>query len=78
MRIRDIYTEYSTFITSAPPLEAIAAYRFSEPAEQYINSLLEARASRRLTAGEQAELDEYAILEHLMRLIKLKVLEKLQ
>lgn len=76
--IRDIYDEFTGFITSTPPLEAIADYHLSETAEEYINSLLEANESRRLTAEEQAELDDFMTLEHVMRMIKFRAIEKLE
>lgn len=71
------YDEFVEFITSSPTLEQIAEFRLSDVSEARISSLLEANRSRRLTSLEEAELDEYIRLEHIMRKAKIRAFEKL-
>jgi ribosome-binding protein aMBF1 (putative translation factor) len=74
---RTIYEEFAQFITSAPSLEQLAEYRLSHEINQRVNTLLDANRSRALTAEEQAELDEFIQVNHLMQLIKDSAAEKL-
>jgi hypothetical protein len=71
------YDEFVEFITSSPTLEEIATFRLSEVAEARISELLTANRNRRLTDDEQAELDEYLRLEHMVRKAKIRAYEKL-
>jgi hypothetical protein len=71
------YDEFVDFITSHPTVEQVAEFRLSEQAEARIRELLDANRTRRLTAEEEAELDEYLRLEHIMRKAKLRAFEKL-
>lgn len=71
------YDEFVEFITSSPTLEQIAEFRLSDVSEARISSLLEANQNRRLTSSEEAELDEYIRLEHIMRKAKIRAFEKL-
>lgn len=79
MQIRDhaAYDEFVEFMLSSPTLEQITQFRLSDAMEQKINDLLDANRNRTLTAEEQAELDEYIRLEHLMRKMKIRAFEKL-
>jgi ribosome-binding protein aMBF1 (putative translation factor) len=74
---RTIYEEFAEFITSAPSLEQLAEYRLSQEANQRVHVLLDANRNRALTAEEQAELDEFIQVNHLMQLIKDSAAEKL-
>jgi len=69
--------EFLDFITSAPSLEAIANYRLSPEADAYISTLLAANRNGTITPQESIALGEYSRLEHMMRLIKYRALEKL-
>ena len=71
------YDEFVEFITSSPTLEQIAEFRLSDVSEAHISGLLEANRTRTLTAAEEAELDEYLRLEHIMRKAKIRAFEKL-
>ncbi len=79
MRVVEIsaYDEFVEFITSVPTLEQIANFRLSTAAEQRIRDLLDANQARRLSDAEEAELDEYLRLEHMVRKAKLRAYEKL-
>ncbi len=71
------YDEFVEFITSSPTLEQLAAFRLSDTTEKYISELLAANRTRTLTAEEEAELDEFLRIEHLMRKAKIRAYEKL-
>lgn len=71
------YDEFVEFITSSPTLKQITEFRLSEATEQHISELLTANRTRRLTDTENAELDEFLRVEHLMRKAKLRAIEKL-
>lgn len=71
------YDELVEFVTSSPTLEQIASFRLSARAEQRIHDLLETNHSRRLTDAEEAELDEYLRLEHIVRKAKIRAYEKM-
>lgn len=71
------YDEFVEFITSSPTLEQITQFRLSDSAERRIRELLTANQQRRLTDGEEQELDEYVRLEHMVRKAKIRAYEKL-
>jgi len=71
------YDEFVEFMTSTPTLEAISQFRLSDESEARIHALLDANESRKLTPEEEAELDEYLRLEHIMRKAKIRAFEKL-
>ena len=75
--MRQVYSEWIAFITSKPTLEAVANYRLSDESEARINYLLDANREGNLTREERVELDDYIHLEHLMRLVKIRAIEKL-
>jgi hypothetical protein len=73
----DAYQEFVDFIAARLPLEDVAEFRFSEEVEARISELLTANRNRRLTDAEAAELDGFDKLEHMLRMLKFKALEKL-
>lgn len=79
MAIRHIsaYEEFVDFVTSAPTLEDVTTFRLSEMTENRIRELLDANRKQILTAEEQAELDEYIRVEHIIRMAKIRAYEKL-
>lgn len=74
---RQVHSEFAEFITSNPTLEDIANYRLSDESEARISYLLETNREGTLTPEEREELDEYLHLEHIMRLAKIRAIEKL-
>jgi predicted amidohydrolase len=66
-----IYQEVYYFLASAPTHEQILAFRPSEATQDRIRALLTANREGRLTMDEQAELDEFEQVEHLVRMLKL-------
>ncbi len=71
------YDEFVEFITSSPPLEEISEFRLSAETEARFSELLEANRNRSLTDLEEAELDEFMRLEHIVRKAKIRAFEKL-
>jgi hypothetical protein len=69
--------EFTDFMTSSPSLEAIADFHLSDEAEARLSDLLEANRQGTLKPEDTLELQEYGQLEHFMRMIKYRALEKL-
>ena len=67
--IRDLVTD---FLGSAPTLEEIAAYRLPEALQVRAHDLLEKNRDGALSASEQAEMEEFRELDHLLTLVKAK------
>lgn len=70
------YDEVLDFLLTAPSAEEIIAFRPSAEAQARISELLEANRDN-LTLEEQAELEEFAQVEHFVRMLKIKAREKL-
>lgn len=66
----EVYGEVVDFLASGPSPQAIGAYHASAGAEARVAELLEKNQQSRLTPDEQAELDDYERLNHLLMLIK--------
>ena len=67
--IRDLVTD---FLGSAPTLEEIAAYRLPEALQARAHDLLEKNRAGALSPSEQAEMEEFRELDHLLTLVKAK------
>jgi hypothetical protein len=74
---RQIHSEFTEFVTSNPSLEEMADFRLSNEAETRIHYLLEMNGEGNISRDEQEELDDYLRLEHIMRMIKIRAIEKL-
>ena len=66
-----VYQEVFTFLVSSPTPEEIIAFRPSETTQERIRTLLASNKDNRLTADEQAELDEFERVEHFVRMLKI-------
>lgn len=66
-----VYQEVYYFLASAPSREAILAFRPSESTQERLRQLLALNAAGKTTEMEQAELDEFEQVEHLVRMLKL-------
>ncbi len=64
------YEEIIDFIAGGTTPESVVAFRPSEQAQQRITDLTERSKEGSLTGDEQAELEDYLQLEHLMILAK--------
>lgn len=72
--VSDIITD---FLSSAPSLEEIAAYRLPDELQTRAHNLLEKNREGKLSAEERAEMEEFRQIDHLMTLVKAKARLKL-
>jgi len=66
-----VYQEVYYFLASAPSHAEILAFRPSDATRERIRMLLNANKENRLSAEQQAELDEFEQVEHFVRMLKL-------
>ena len=64
------YSEVVEFFASGPRPVEIIKFRPSAETQEHVRELLAKNASDSLTVEEQAELNVYSNLEHIMRLVK--------
>lgn len=69
--------EFIELLTSSPSLESVLNFHLSEAAEGRLQQLLAANQEGSLSAEEQAELDDYGLVEHLITMAKIRAWEKL-
>jgi hypothetical protein len=69
--------EVYRFMVSAPTPEQIIAFRVSEPFQKRASVLLQKNKANQLTAEEQAELDEFERVSHMMTMLKVYAEERL-
>lgn len=72
-----LFDEVLEFLASTPTPQQILEFHPSENLDQHISHLLELNREGKLSADESAELDEFARLEHFMRMLKIKARQKL-
>jgi hypothetical protein len=68
--------EVIRFLGSGPRLDQIIAFHPSEAAAARARELLDRNREGALSASETAELDEMALLDHLMTLVKARAFEQ--
>ncbi len=71
------FDEIIDFITSAPQPEQILSFRPSLSAQNRIEELLDKKRDEGLDESEKHELDQYLLIEHLMRLAKARARKRL-
>ncbi len=64
------YAEVIEFLVSGPPPREIISFKVSEKAQARLRKLLDKNRESLLTSAEQAELDLYEQIEHVMILLK--------
>lgn len=64
------YFEIIDFIASGTTPEAVARFRPSSEAQQRVAELMERQKACGLSSEEQAELDHFMELEHILRMAK--------
>lgn len=69
MIITQVHEEIINFIASANPAQ-VAAFRPSEAANRRLEDLIAKEKETGLSEAERVELEQYLVLEHLMRLAK--------
>lgn len=76
LEYNSVYDELAFFLANLSPRKVLA-YKASEKAQKRVNVLLEKNASVGLTADENAEMERYMTVEHIVRLAKAKAMQKL-
>ncbi len=71
-----VYDELAYFLASLSP-RRVLAYKASPKAQGRVHLLLQKNAASGLTPEENAEMERYMTVEHIVRLAKAKALQKL-
>lgn len=69
--------EITSFLAAAPSAEAIIAYVPPAALDERLHYLLDQNSRDEITSTEQDELDEYLLLSHFLKMLKLKTRLKL-
>ena len=72
-----VYDEMIDFITSAPRLEEIITFQPSQKSQQRLENLQFKRREEGLSEDELHELEQFVMVEQIMRLAKAKAKQKL-
>ena len=72
-----VYDEVYEFLLSSPTPEDVIDFRPSEDTQKRIRALLDANQTGKLSDEQQRELDEFAQVEHLVRMLKIKARQKI-
>lgn len=70
-----VFDEFAYFLANLSP-RRILAYKASPKAQARVNELLEKNKLAGLTIEENAEMERYMVVEHIVRLAKAKALQK--
>ena len=71
-----VYDELAYFLASLSP-RRVMAYKASPKAQTRVNELVEKNRTIGLTIEENAEMERYMTVEHIVRVAKAKALQKL-
>ena len=71
-----VYDELIDLLAESADPQRVLAFRLSEEKQVWLNELLEKNRESTLTAAESAEWDAYEHFEHLVRLLKARLLQK--
>jgi hypothetical protein len=72
-----IYDDLLDLLAESVEAERVLAFRLSAAKQARLDTLLDKNRDGTLTAEERAELDAYERFEHVVRLLKARVLQKL-
>ena len=73
-----VYDDLLDLLADSAEAERVLAFRLSTVKQARLDALLDKNRDGTLTAEETAELDAYERFEHLVRLLKARVLQKLR
>lgn len=73
-----LYEEVYQFLISSPTPEQITGFHASEATQERARQLLEANKEGHLTLDEQAELDEFERVNHLVSMLKIYAWQQLK
>lgn len=71
-----LYDELVDLLAESADVERVLSFRLSPGKQGRLDSLLEKNRQGTLTEDESAELDSFEHLEHLVRLLKMRLLKK--
>jgi hypothetical protein len=71
-----IYDDLLDLLAESADAQRVLAFRLSDEKQAQLDQLLEKNREGILTDEESAELDAYEQFEHLVRLLKVRVLQK--
>jgi hypothetical protein len=71
-----VYDELLDLLADSADVQRMLAFRLSSLQQERLDILLEKNREGTLTAEETAELDTFECFEHLVRLLKARVLQK--
>ena len=71
-----VYDELLDLLADGADVQRVLAFRLSSLQQERLDILLEKNREGTLTAEEMAELDTFERFEHLVRLLKARVLQK--
>ncbi len=77
MVINRAFDEIVDLLTSCPSPEEILSFKPSEKMQNSVSQLLEKKRNDNLTEEERHELEHFMIIEHLMRVAKLRAKKRL-
>ncbi len=72
-----VYDELAQFLASLSP-RRVLAYKASDKAQLRVNQLLEKNKTIGLTPDENAEMERFMTVEHIVRLAKAKALQQVK
>ena len=76
LEYNSVYDELAHFLASLSP-RRVLAYKASPKAQTRVNELLVKNSTLSLTSEENAEMERYMTVEHIVRLAKAKALQRL-
>ena len=76
LEYNSVYDELAHFLASLSP-RRVLAYKASPKAQTRVNDLLDKNSTVGLTPEENAEMERYMTVEHIVRLAKAKALQRL-
>ncbi len=71
-----VYDDLLDLLAESADAQRVLAFRLSEEKQARLDELLEKNREGTLTGDESAELDAYERFEHIVRLLKARVLQK--
>ena len=72
-----VYDDLLDLLAESAEAERVLAFRLSAAKQDRLDALLDKNREGTLTTAEAAELDAYEHFEHVVRLLKARVLQKL-
>jgi hypothetical protein len=78
VKTQKIYDEFIDFIAQGTSPESVTKFQFSEATKEQIEDLVERAKLADLSPSEKTELEQFLVVEHLIRLAKAKAHQYLQ